>query len=133
MSEVTGQDHVRAALHRLRARDGYSAVEALLNRVGVTNANHVPDEAFDEIMAACPELKPGEGIMVGAGDGTKPKGVRETINDMGADRNAKAAAKPKENIGDALKATLEGEDGFNNAARALNARDGGPMKSAKTK
>ena len=134
MSEVTGQDLAHAALRRLSAKEGSSAVTNLLAKLGVDSVTSIPESAIDPILAACPPLPEGQGVIVAAGDGKKPQSDAAKLNEMGRAFNEKnAEAKPAEDIGGALKSTLDQPDGFNNAARALNARDGGPMKSAKAK
>ena len=102
MSTITQKDEIRAALHRLRERDGYPAVEDLLAKIGVASINHVTEDAYEEVMAACPPLPRGQGIMAASGDGKKPQSDAAKLNDMGRAFNAKnAEAKPAEDIGEA--------------------------------
>ena len=130
MSTITPKDEIRAALHRLRERDGYPAVEALLAKVGTASVNSVSEEAYEEVMAACPPLPIGEGIVVAA-VGNKPS-TAQALNDMGRAFNEKNRdAKPAEDIAGDMQTVLNGPGGFDAAAKAMNARGG--LKTAKAK
>ena len=132
MSEVTGQDLAHAALRRLSAKEGSAAVTKLLAKVGVDSVTSIPESAIDPILAACPPLPEGQGVIVGAGDGKKPESDAAKLNDMGRAFNERNRdAKPAEDIADDMKTVLDGPGGFDAAAKAMNARGG--LKQAKTK
>jgi hypothetical protein len=124
MSQITAKDEMRAALHRLRVAEGYGAVEALLAKVGVASVNQVSDDAYAEVMAGCPALPTGQGIMAAAAAGDKKPSAAATLDEMGRSRNE--AAKDNE-IGDGIKEAIANaptlQEGLSNAARALHVRN----------
>jgi Ni,Fe-hydrogenase III large subunit len=128
MPTITAKDEIRAALHRLRERDGYPAVEALLAKIGVANVNQVSEDAYEQVMAACPPLPRGQGIMAAAGD--KTLSTKDQLDAMALARNT---GDKSNEVGDTIKEVIESaptlQDGLNNAARAIHVRNRAKAKA----
>jgi hypothetical protein len=130
MSQITGSDLAHAALRRLAAKEGTGAAQALLEKLGIDSVASIPESTVDAILAECPELPEGRGVIVGAGKGErtaaadKKPSAAATLDDMGRDRNDST----KDNsIAVAIKEVIEGaptlQEGLSNAARALHVRN----------
>ena len=86
MSTLPIKAQMHAALNRLRQASGFDAVCTLLDQYGAT-ANTSDEDLATKIIAACPALPDGVGIMhakAKPGDAPKPS-PRETIAKMGQD------------------------------------------------
>lgn len=87
---------------------------------GWANGCDTSHPTIDEVMAACPPLPQGQGLVVCAG-ADKQATMQDKLTADALARNK--ASEPDAGIGDDLKSVLEGEGGFDKAAKILHARN----------